>query len=431
MKKRKFLLILLLTLGMGLLTTTTRATELEWNSLYQILTGANISWKNIAVTAGGGSNRAGVYSENLEDLRGVLKKELEFSLKDNKRVENYDASKEGLWKAAKETLSINNKDYIYCLSDIYSGSGETEAEMLNIWTPAGLESFDRIRVAMWRENKSNEVNLTIICLPFIWGHMSFSDLEVYNFKKEIIHDDQNYYVDVSYSEKNVNKENSLKAMINRLIDSSDKLNVDDTISKAKGDYKSIDGSGVAKSDIICQFILNAGDKKKETTYRICDVLYDQYSRLVFYNIKEAKDYYDDGTKKTDKEINDELDKGIEELRAKARKYATTLAGVTGTKRDSTTYNDVLENVNVYDPGNVTETGGILDIGSKILGGINIVGVVASVIILAVLGLKFIMGSVEEKAEIKESLVPYVIGIVLLVGITTIVNVLYNFGQSLK
>lgn len=103
----------------------------------------------------------------------------------------------------------------------------------------------------------------------------------------------------------------------------------------------------------------------------------------------------------------------------------------GGERGTTNFNDVLSDVNTYDPGEITETGGIENIGSKILGGINIIGIVASVIILAVLGLKFILGTLEEKSEIKESLPQYLIGVVLLVGITTIVNILYNFGQSLK
>ena len=103
----------------------------------------------------------------------------------------------------------------------------------------------------------------------------------------------------------------------------------------------------------------------------------------------------------------------------------------GGERGTTNFNDVLSDVNTYDPGEITETGGIEDIGSKILGGINIIGIVASVIILAILGLKFMLGTLEEKSEIKESLPQYLIGVVLLVGITTIVNILYNFGQSLK
>ena len=45
----------------------------------------------------------------------------------------------------------------------------------------------------------------------------------------------------------------------------------------------------------------------------------------------------------------------------------------------------------------------------------IIGVCAAVIVGAILGLKFIMGSVEEKVKVKESLVPFIIGCVVLFG----------------
>ena len=62
---------------------------------------------------------------------------------------------------------------------------------------------------------------------------------------------------------------------------------------------------------------------------------------------------------------------------------------------------------------------------KIMGIIRNVAVIASVIILMVIGVKFILGSTEEKAEYKKSLIPIVIGIVLVVGATTIAAFIFN------
>lgn len=62
---------------------------------------------------------------------------------------------------------------------------------------------------------------------------------------------------------------------------------------------------------------------------------------------------------------------------------------------------------------------------KIMGIIRNVAVIASVIILMVIGVKFILGSTEEKAEYKKSLMPIVIGIVLVVGATTIAAFIFN------
>jgi hypothetical protein len=44
-------------------------------------------------------------------------------------------------------------------------------------------------------------------------------------------------------------------------------------------------------------------------------------------------------------------------------------------------------------------------------------------------LKFIVGSTQEKAEYKKSLVPIVVGVAILVFATTIVNVLFSLGGN--
>ena len=69
-----------------------------------------------------------------------------------------------------------------------------------------------------------------------------------------------------------------------------------------------------------------------------------------------------------------------------------------------------------DPSNLTpsyDPNGSSDMASwagKIMGIIRNVAVIASVIVLMVIGVKFILGSTEEKAEYKKSLMPIVIGI---------------------
>lgn len=68
---------------------------------------------------------------------------------------------------------------------------------------------------------------------------------------------------------------------------------------------------------------------------------------------------------------------------------------------------------------------IQDIGGKIFGAIRTVGVVLSVIMLAILGVKYMMGSSEEKAEYKKTMIPYLIGAVLIFGASTIAGMVYN------
>lgn len=67
---------------------------------------------------------------------------------------------------------------------------------------------------------------------------------------------------------------------------------------------------------------------------------------------------------------------------------------------------------------------------KILGIIRIIGTVTSVVMLIVIGLKFMLGSVEEKAEYKQSLKPYIIGALLLFTGTIIPQVIYKFSKEI-
>lgn len=75
---------------------------------------------------------------------------------------------------------------------------------------------------------------------------------------------------------------------------------------------------------------------------------------------------------------------------------------------------------------VPGTSNITSLGNKLITIISTVGSVAAVIVLIVLGLKYMMGSAEEKAEYKKTLMPYVIGAALVFAASTIAGVLYSF-----
>lgn len=76
-------------------------------------------------------------------------------------------------------------------------------------------------------------------------------------------------------------------------------------------------------------------------------------------------------------------------------------------------------------------GGITSIGNDIVKIITTGGIVVSVIILVVLGIKYMMGSAEEKAEYKKTLMPYVIGAALVFAASSIATVVFNFATSIN
>ena len=81
-------------------------------------------------------------------------------------------------------------------------------------------------------------------------------------------------------------------------------------------------------------------------------------------------------------------------------------------------------------GNV-QTNDLTKVGNNIVTIIQVVGIVIAVIVLLVIGIKYMMGSASEKAEYKKTMIPYIIGAVLIFGATTIANAVYNFANGLN
>ncbi len=72
------------------------------------------------------------------------------------------------------------------------------------------------------------------------------------------------------------------------------------------------------------------------------------------------------------------------------------------------------------------TGTIDKAGKNIVSILQAVGVVLSVVMLIVIGIKYMMGSAEEKAEYKKTLMPYVIGAALIFAASVFAQVAYDF-----
>lgn len=81
-------------------------------------------------------------------------------------------------------------------------------------------------------------------------------------------------------------------------------------------------------------------------------------------------------------------------------------------------------------GSETNVSGIENIGNQIITIVSTIGSIASVIVLVVLGLKYMMGSAEEKAEYKKTLLPYVIGAALVFAASAIAGIIFGFTNQL-
>lgn len=88
---------------------------------------------------------------------------------------------------------------------------------------------------------------------------------------------------------------------------------------------------------------------------------------------------------------------------------------------------------IYNPHASNGVSGASQLASKaqvIIGTLQVLGTIASVVALIIIGIKYMYGSVEEKAEYKENLKPYVIGCSLLLVISNVAGIIYKFAVAI-
>lgn len=79
----------------------------------------------------------------------------------------------------------------------------------------------------------------------------------------------------------------------------------------------------------------------------------------------------------------------------------------------------------------TDTSGIQKLGNRIITILSSIGMVVSVVVLIALGIKYMIGSAEEKAEYKKTLLPYLIGAGLVFAASVIAQVVFNFMNGIS
>ena len=92
--------------------------------------------------------------------------------------------------------------------------------------------------------------------------------------------------------------------------------------------------------------------------------------------------------------------------------------------------DIPGKIDTIAKGNAdANTDKVVNLGATIVTIMQTVGIVVAVVVLLILGIKYMMGSAEEKAEYKKTMIPYLVGAILIFASTTIVNVVYNIANG--
>lgn len=144
-----------------------------------------------------------------------------------------------------------------------------------------------------------------------------------------------------------------------------------------------------------------------------------------------------GSLKNEGQVTESATQSLEQtLDYEQREYASVVRFMSNDKgngRDTVLFVDPLSDTTTYDHLTISTSGNnkLKTIVGTILGIIQVVGSVTSVVILAVLGIKYMIGSTEEKAEYKKDMPAYLIGALLLFGTVNIMGALYTWTTHLS
>lgn len=64
----------------------------------------------------------------------------------------------------------------------------------------------------------------------------------------------------------------------------------------------------------------------------------------------------------------------------------------------------------------------------VLGWIKYIGIMVAVIVLAIIGVKYMFSSVEGKAEYKKTMLPYVVGCFMLMAVSAVIAIIGNLAN---
>lgn len=93
---------------------------------------------------------------------------------------------------------------------------------------------------------------------------------------------------------------------------------------------------------------------------------------------------------------------------------------------SSTKSDKIIDTDKYAPGNdAMDSPRAAAIAGTVLNVVQVIGIIIAVGCISIVGIQYMVGSVEQKAEYKKTMIGIVIGAALLVSTTTIVKTIYS------
>ena len=89
----------------------------------------------------------------------------------------------------------------------------------------------------------------------------------------------------------------------------------------------------------------------------------------------------------------------------------------------------------YEPGGIdealNEAGRVTEFASTIIAVIRTVGIIVTVITLMIMGIKYMTASIEERADYKKSMIPYLIGVFIFFALSQLIPIIIDIADNLN
>ncbi len=98
---------------------------------------------------------------------------------------------------------------------------------------------------------------------------------------------------------------------------------------------------------------------------------------------------------------------------------------TGVVKAADDYDSTIDSIFSEGSANTSNLEGV---GANIVDIVTTIGIIVAVVVLLVLGIKYMMGSASEKAEYKKTMIPYLIGAILIFGASAIAKAVIQMSK---
>ena len=99
-------------------------------------------------------------------------------------------------------------------------------------------------------------------------------------------------------------------------------------------------------------------------------------------------------------------------------------GAAGDQSSDSTIDDL------FTPNGDLDTDNLTNVGANIVSIITTIGIVVALVVLLVLRIKYMMGSASEKAQYKKTMIPYLVGAVLIFGASAIAKAVVSVSEAI-